>query len=155
MSTPCSQYSILEVSGSNTVLDGLYYKFTDNYINTGVPVWTKNGEAPYIFDSVTQTETYVEHIGYYGWWYIFDANLSPGPSYEGRDLRNPGDCPLGTYDLFFFNGLPDAAPTAIVTAHTLEPSEPTFGLPAESVALITSRFGSVANFLRLRNQGQV
>jgi hypothetical protein len=31
----------------------------------------------------------------------------------------------------------------------------TFGLPAETVALITSRFGSVANFLRLRNQGQV
>jgi hypothetical protein len=37
-----------------------------------------------------------------------------------------------------------------------EPStEPTFGLPAESVALITKNFGSVANFLRLRNQGQV
>jgi hypothetical protein len=31
----------------------------------------------------------------------------------------------------------------------------TFGLPAATVALITSRFGSVANFLRLRNQGQV
>jgi hypothetical protein len=35
------------------------------------------------------------------------------------------------------------------------PDQNTFGLPAESVALITSRFGSVANFLRLRNQGQV
>lgn len=33
--------------------------------------------------------------------------------------------------------------------------EPTFGLPADVVALITSRFGTVANFLRLRNQGQV
>jgi hypothetical protein len=31
----------------------------------------------------------------------------------------------------------------------------TFGLPADTVALVTSRFGSVANFLRLRNQGQV
>ena len=31
----------------------------------------------------------------------------------------------------------------------------TFGLPAATVALITSRFGSVANFLRLRNQGQI
>jgi uncharacterized protein YcnI len=31
----------------------------------------------------------------------------------------------------------------------------TFGLPAESVALIEANFGSVANFLRLRNQGQV
>jgi hypothetical protein len=34
-------------------------------------------------------------------------------------------------------------------------SQNTFGLPAGSVALIESRFGSVANFLRLRNQGQV
>ena len=31
----------------------------------------------------------------------------------------------------------------------------TFGLPPDVVALITSRFGSVANFLRLRNQGYV
>jgi hypothetical protein len=30
-----------------------------------------------------------------------------------------------------------------------------FGLPSATVALITSRFGTVANFLRLRNQGQV
>jgi hypothetical protein len=36
-----------------------------------------------------------------------------------------------------------------------EPSAPTFGLPADVVALIVSRHGSVANFLRLRNQGQV
>jgi hypothetical protein len=33
--------------------------------------------------------------------------------------------------------------------------QPTFGLPASTVALITSRHGSVANFLRLRNQGYV
>lgn len=32
---------------------------------------------------------------------------------------------------------------------------PTFGLPAQSVALIESRFRTVANFLRLRRQGQV
>lgn len=31
----------------------------------------------------------------------------------------------------------------------------TFGLPADVVALIESRFGTVANYLRLRNQGQV
>jgi hypothetical protein len=34
-------------------------------------------------------------------------------------------------------------------------SSNTFGLPADVVALIESRFGTVANFLRLRNQGQV
>jgi uncharacterized protein YcnI len=36
-----------------------------------------------------------------------------------------------------------------------EPGSETFGLPAESVALIEANFGTVANFLRLRNQGQV
>ena len=37
-----------------------------------------------------------------------------------------------------------------------EPSgNPTFGLAANVVALIESRFGTVANYLRLRNQGQV
>lgn len=33
--------------------------------------------------------------------------------------------------------------------------KPTFGLPPEVVALMEVRFGSVANFLRLRNLGQV
>ena len=32
---------------------------------------------------------------------------------------------------------------------------PTFGLPADVVALIISRFGSVARYLRLRNLGQI
>jgi hypothetical protein len=35
------------------------------------------------------------------------------------------------------------------------PDQPTFGLPADVVALITSRFGTVGNYLRLRNQGQI
>jgi hypothetical protein len=32
---------------------------------------------------------------------------------------------------------------------------PTFGLPIGSIALITNRFGTVGNYLRLRNQGQI
>jgi hypothetical protein len=32
---------------------------------------------------------------------------------------------------------------------------PTFGLPIGSIGVITSRFGTVGNYLRLRNQGQV
>jgi hypothetical protein len=47
-------------------------------------------------------------------------------------------------------------PIPTVTLFVPEPeTENTFGLPTETVALITSRFGTVANFLRLRNQGQV
>jgi hypothetical protein len=55
--------------------------------------------------------------------------------------------------------------TWLIGDHGIEPlptvteipvsSQNTFGLPADVVALITSRFGTVANFLRLRNQGQV
>jgi hypothetical protein len=46
---------------------------------------------------------------------------------------------------------PESDPPTVIEI----PSQNTFGLPAESVALITSRFGTVANYLRLRNQGQV
>jgi hypothetical protein len=46
-------------------------------------------------------------------------------------------------------------PTNLVITEVPVSSQNTFGLPAETVALITSRFGTVANFLRLRNQGQV
>lgn len=34
-------------------------------------------------------------------------------------------------------------------------TNPTFGLPPDVVALIESRFGTVANYLRLRNLGQI
>lgn len=48
-----------------------------------------------------------------------------------------------------------AGPVPTVVEGGGTPAQPTFGLPADVVALITSRHGSVANFLRLRNQGQV
>ena len=47
------------------------------------------------------------------------------------------------------------SPQGLVIISTAEASQNTFGLPADVVALITSRFGSVANFLRLKNQGYV
>jgi len=48
-----------------------------------------------------------------------------------------------------------AGPVPTVVEGTGAPAQNTFGLPADVVALITSRFGTVANFLRLRNLGQV
>ncbi len=70
----------------------------------------------------------------------------------------PGDTnadPAITFEVSVpFGSLP--LPTLSLTSSEPEsPSQPTFGLPADVVALITSRFGTVANFLRLRNQGQV
>ena len=49
----------------------------------------------------------------------------------------------------------DFTGTIVMSEVPTAPSQNTFGLPADVVALITSRFGTVANFLRLRNQGQV
>jgi hypothetical protein len=43
----------------------------------------------------------------------------------------------------------------VVEVPVLEPASPTFGLGGDVVALLVDRFGTVANFLRLRNQGQV
>jgi hypothetical protein len=52
----------------------------------------------------------------------------------------------------FFNGQPL---TFMSMGGGGEGGSNTFGLPAEVVALIESRFGTVANYLRLRNQGQI
>ncbi len=72
------------------------------------------------------------------------------PRYQS-EVQDPADCPLG----LTFNGVNGTAGSFTLPGGAPAPSQPTFGLPAETVALITSRFGSVARFLRLRNQGQV
>jgi hypothetical protein len=50
---------------------------------------------------------------------------------------------------------PSPEPTASPSPSPEPGDDNTFGLPAETVALIEANFGSVENFLRLRNQGQV
>ena len=82
-----------------------------------------------------------------GVWQILPA---PGfgflPLYNKTGLTD--DCPIGVT----LDGIFGTIGSVLISAPS---TQPTFGLPAESVALITSRFGTVANFLRLRNQGQV
>jgi hypothetical protein len=56
-------------------------------------------------------------------------------------------------DTFVVQLTSDTAVLTVTPTPTLTSN--TFGLPAESVALIEANFGTVANFLRLRNQGQV
>jgi hypothetical protein len=56
-------------------------------------------------------------------------------------------------DTFVVQLTSDAAVLTVTPAPTSTSN--TFGLPAESVALIEANFGTVANFLRLRNQGQI
>lgn len=62
-----------------------------------------------------------------------------------------GNLEFNGQDLLF-NGQPI---TFMSSGNGGESSNPTFGLPADVVALIESRFGTVANYLRLRNQGQI
>lgn len=51
---------------------------------------------------------------------------------------------------------PTPTPTATATTTTTATSTPnTHGLPPDTVAIMTENFGSVDNFLRLHNQGQV
>ena len=80
-----------------------------------------------------------------GNWYIYDNGEEPYQSLENVEY------PWLVTSWNVTNGL-EPAPTFTEVPVS---SQNTFGLPADIVALITSRFGSVANFLRLRNQGQV
>jgi hypothetical protein len=78
--------------------------------------------------------------------------LSPPFNPSPYDAVLP-ECPLNlTYTKIELPNGVDAGNGPTITEYRVEP---TFGLPAESVALIVSRFGTVANFLRLRNLGQV
>jgi len=69
-------------------------------------------------------------------------------------------CPTDLSLIWTPDGTPGfaEAPAPTFTSSEPEPepeTENTFGLPAETVALITKNFGTVENYLRLRNQGQV
>ena len=69
----------------------------------------------------------------------------------GIPVEEVGDSPAGRT----FNLGVGSNPVPTIAEGSGGGSEPTFGLPADVVALITAAHGSVANFLRLRNQGQV
>jgi hypothetical protein len=77
------------------------------------------------------------------WWRIDGPDITAG--YGLNDVAEPW---------LVTNWIPEAYDITNLSV-TEVPSQNTFGLPADVVALITSRFGTVANFLRLRNQGQV
>ena len=73
-------------------------------------------------------------------------------NYENPSETWPGDWPGDTTDPVIVWG---GQPNLTITEYAPTPQVSTFGLPADVAALIISRFGSVARFLRLRNQGQI
>jgi hypothetical protein len=152
----CTQYSKLIVSGATNSpnANGEYFPFSVvNFNGITTTEWRKS-EAQ-LFPKISWAGTLStgfrwelqNNVPFQRAWY------SDGP-YNILTFDDLG-CPrLGQwFTEEGFGGGTDPAPT--VTGISATPSQNTFGLAADVVALITSRFGSVANFLRLRNQGQV
>jgi hypothetical protein len=134
----CNINSLLVSGAGITAANGTYTKSTAEDEN-GYSRWV-NGNGFSILHGDPITNSY---------WFILEGST---PRY--RTASDSTDCPIGfVWELMPFGGPTPPAPT--VTEGTPTPSQPTFGLAADVVALITSRFGTVANFLRLRNQGQI
>lgn len=139
---------VLTVTGAGvTAVNGTYTKVPDE---SSFQVWLHSSgnyaivrlgvAGPPGYINIASYPTYAGGPGtsiYYGKTYI------PGPTAPA--------CPAGVPLTLGAAGSGDIPTIAEAQVST----EPTFGLPADVIALITSRFGTVANFLRLRNQGQV
>ena len=86
--------------------------------------------------------------------------FGPGSSYGSMYMTNILSLVGVNTDIssFYYSG-ETGSDSSRFARKTLTPAigsgQNTFGLPADVVALITSRFGTVANYLRLRNQGQI
>jgi hypothetical protein len=106
-----------------------------------------------------------ENFGFENWSYIIRYSTDAGAFAGDRWWLYNNQVAQGFLFSSEVNAIPyyptDVTPwvqTSTITGTpvlTFASSQNTFGLPTESVALITSRFGSVANFLRLRNLGQI
>lgn len=106
-----------------------------------------------------------QNFGFENWSYIIRYNTDAGAFAGDRWWLYNNQVAQGFLFSSEVNAIPyyptDVTPwvqTSTITGTpvlTFASSQNTFGLPADVVALITSRFGSVANFLRLRNLGQI
>ena len=113
---------------------------------------TQNGYTKYTKDSGTYV-LFVDTGGPFRFWSLKKVAVL-GYYAEAGSFGSTTECPPATMDTIVQAGPFPAVGAPTITASGGS-SENTFGLPADVVALITSRFGTVANFLRLRNQGQI
>jgi hypothetical protein len=164
----CTQYSKLTVTGATAYYNGDYFPAGTTSTSNGLETyqftrWTKDGipnSMPQIAITIIAVSLPLQPVT--GTTVTVRINTDvpvPYHAYERDVVVNaPLAADLDEYSCSFTGVL---TPTFLggglspTITGTVESSEPTFGLPAESVALITSRFGSVARFLRLRNQGQI
>jgi hypothetical protein len=129
------------VSGAgSTICNGLY-TYDSNLDYQGRPGFIKNNDCSLFWEGATYVLYSIsDEIEFY----------QSAFQNEQNDVFFPWS--VITWNVLTLQGGQAPAPT--VTEVPVS-SQNTFGLPADVVALITSRFGTVANFLRLRNQGQV
>ena len=129
-------------------------------INTQNASWGTNANGEYTLSgTINGRDSWVRTSGGFTYTVQWDSNLwiirwtSPAgiTLADGviEDVQYPWLTTYTPRTVYNFSG------TIVMSEVTTEPPASTFGLPADVVALITSRFGTVANFLRLRNQGQV
>jgi hypothetical protein len=124
----------VEVSTDYTPLSSIAYEYQ----------WYEGGEA--ILNATLDFYTITSDIEDDGYEYFVTVSVLSGEI-------EPTDTFVTqlTSDTATLTVTPEPTPTPTPAPSTSN----TFGLPAESVALIEANFGSVENFLRLRNQGQV
>ena len=145
----------LKVTGAGySAANGTYTRVSDV---DGYPAWEKEGGSvgiqigaggPVVFWQITELPLIG---GGPTCNTIYDSNFAvPSSTWPGEYPSDPAADPVT-----WGNACKGTGNSPTITAGGGTPSAPTFGLPADVVALITSRFGTVANFLRLRNQGQV
>ena len=129
-------------------------------------VVTSNGGSAGVGGTYTKNGTFNNYSLFEnanGWLIICNPGGPPGWAFWQANKAG-----IGYYSLSNLGpGQPDCPPegeslggTGITGTITLAyggaaPSEPTFGLPAGVVAQMVAAHGSVANFLRLRNLGQI
>jgi hypothetical protein len=153
----CTLYSKLVVSDAGRDnINGDYLPVTTTLGGYTYTKWVKDGAVNY-------PSIEIGTGGPYYYWIINGTIPYPGaPTYQGYPTDTTPTvtdvtqlvCPPTGEGAWYLAGS-GLAPAPTVTGVPVAPAQPTFGLAADVVALITSRFGSVANFLRLRNQGQV
>lgn len=156
----CTAYTSIVVSGAGaTSLNGTYIPFSTTTIG-GVTFtsYTKDGE-----DSLPILQAESAFGNFYVWAIRggFGFEDSQGKLYYGRPTSityyrttSPLNCPNEVALWDAINITPEPLPT-VTGVEGGGGSEPTFGLPADVVSLMVAAHGSVANFLRLRNQGQI
>jgi hypothetical protein len=139
----CTAYTAIVVSNAGvTEVNGTYIPYSTEVQDGDIfTIWTKDG-----------ANSYPRITPFIPVWAIQNSVPYPGAPLYWTDLNQIGPLPDCPANLQFFV-LQLGSGSAPTVTGILAP--PTFGLPADVVALITSRFGSVANFLRLRNQGQI